>query len=112
MELMFFYLIVNEEKSQKRKWVLLLTLFLTVVFFSFIILEDRLINIPPVNLIKYKTTVDVYSNDVVLITNTQTNSTLNAVSWYVFYKVEYIDFSSRVIDTRTTTLEEYLKSLP
>lgn len=103
---------LNEEKSQKRKWVLVLTLFLTVVFFSFTILEDRTINIPPVNLITNKITVDVYFGDVAKITTTQTNSTLNAVSWYVFYKVEYIDFSSRVIDTRTTTLQEYLKSLP
>ena len=102
----------TEEETQKRKQILSLTLFLAIIFFFFVILEDRAINIPPINLTTNKTTVDVYFGDVAKITTTQTNSTLNAVSWYVFYKVEYIDFSSRVIDTRTTTLQEYLKSLP
>ena len=104
-------MIGDEGEHQKYKMLIILILILFSVGF-YTIMEDRYINIPPVNLIKHKTTVDVYSNDVVLITNTETNSTLNAISWYVLAKVEYIDFSSRIIDTRTTTLQEYIKSLP
>jgi len=105
-------LIGDEGEYQKYKMLIILVVILIFSIVSYSIMEDRYINIPPVNLIKHKTTVDVYSNDVVLITNTETNSTLNAISWYVLAKVEYIDFSSRIIDTRTTTLQEYIKSLP
>lgn len=102
----------TEEESRKRKLVLTLTLFLAIIFFFFVILEDRTVNMPPINLTTTKTTVNIYANDVVLITTTEVKSTLDETVWYIFAETKYIEVSTRLVDSRITTLQEYLKTLP
>jgi len=103
---------INENETDRKTKITKLIIFIMVMVICYSVLSDRVINIPPVNFNKTKFDVNVYSNDLVVITETEEINVLDERVWYLFGEVRYNTISSTLVDTKRTTLKEYLDSLP
>jgi hypothetical protein len=102
---------INEDNVRRNRFIILVLVVMCFsVFYS--VLSYRVINIPSANFNKLRVDVNVYSNDLVVITKTEEINVLDENVWYLFGETRYNTVSSNVIGSTRTTLQEYLKSLP